>query len=233
MPFAMLCDFDGTVAPFDIGAGFVRHFGRGPTGALETALTRWQAGEIGHRELTGVECQRLVVTAGEAIGFTRQFELDPAFAELVEDCARAGAPVEVVSEGFEFYIADLLDRAGLAGVPFTSNRLRFEAPDRAEPEFPNEGGCGRCGNCKGERVRHYRQRGYTVVMVGDGYSDRCGAVAADHVLARGALLDWCRTEGVAVQPFVDFRDVAEWTRGFAAAAATAATAVAPATEGAS
>lgn len=218
MPFALLCDFDGTVAPFDIGADFVRHFGRGPTVGLETALTRWQAGEIGHRELTGVECERLVVTASEAIAFTRQFGLDPAFAPFAADCARAGAPLEIVSEGFEFYIADLLARAGLDGLPFTSNRLRFEAPDRAQPEFPNAGGCGRCGNCKGERVRHYQQQGYAVVMVGDGYSDRCGARAADHVLARGALLDWCRAEGLAVQPFADFRDVAEWTRAFAASA---------------
>ena len=215
MPFAMLCDFDGTVAPFDIGADFVRHFGRGPTAELEYALERWRAGDLGHRELTRVECSRLVVTAEQALVFTRQFGLDPAFAEFVRDCARAATPVEVVSEGFEFYIADLLQEAGLGEVPFTSNRLRFEPPDGAVPEFPNAGGCGRCGNCKGERVRHYQQLGYAVVLVGDGYSDRCGARVADHVLARGALLEWCHSESIEAQPFADFSDVATWARAAA------------------
>ena len=212
MPYAMLCDFDGTVAPFDIGADFVRHFGRGPTHELERALERWQAGEIGHRELTGVECRRLEVTEAQALAFTRQFSLDPAFAEFARDCALAGTPLEVVSEGFEFYIADLLERAGLGNVPFSSNRLRFEPGGRVSPEFPHPGGCGRCGNCKGERVRHYRQLGLTTVLVGDGYSDRCGARAADHVLARGALLDWCRGEGLEAHPFADFSGVAAWAR---------------------
>ena len=76
----------------------------------------------------------------------------------------------------------------------------------------HSGGCGRCGNCKGERVRHYRQLGLTTVLVGDGYSDRCGARAADHVLARGALLDWCRGEGLEAHPFADFSGVAAWAR---------------------
>ena len=212
MRYALLCDFDGTVAPFDIGADFVRHFGRGPTDELERALERWRAGEIGHRELTRVECARLAVTEPEALAFTRRFGLDPAFPPFARDAARAGHAVEVVSEGFDFYIADLLARAGVGEVPFSANRLRFESGARAVPEFPEESGCGRCGNCKGERVRDHQRRGATVVLVGDGLSDRCGAAAADHVLARGALLDWCRAEGITATPFETFADVAVWAR---------------------
>lgn len=220
MSFAWLCDFDGTVAPFDIGADFVRHFGRGPTAELERALARWQAGEIGHRELTRVECARLVVTRAEALDFTRRYGLDPAFPGFAREMLALGRPVEVVSEGFDFYIADLLDRGGLGDVSYSSNRLRFGDGGSAEPEFPNTGGCGRCGNCKGERVREYQRRGFTVVLVGDGYSDRCGASAADHVLARGVLLDWCRAGHIDAEPFADFTDVAAWARGLPAGDAT-------------
>ena len=42
------------------------------------------------------------------------------------------------------------------------------------------------------------------MMVGDGLSDRCGARDADVVVARGSLLEWCRTEGRAVTPFEGF-----------------------------
>jgi 2-hydroxy-3-keto-5-methylthiopentenyl-1-phosphate phosphatase len=46
------------------------------------------------------------------------------------------------------------------------------------------------------------------VLVGDGLSDRHGALAADAVLARGALREWCRSEGVPHRPFESFADVA-------------------------
>jgi 2-hydroxy-3-keto-5-methylthiopentenyl-1-phosphate phosphatase len=216
MRYALVCDFDGTVAIADVGADFVRHFGSGPTHELESALERWRAGEIGHRELTRVECRRLVVTLPQALAFTRRFELDPAFPGFARELARDGHAVEVASEGFDFYISDLLARAGAADVQFSSNRLRFEPGERAVPEFPHTGGCGRCGNCKGERVRELKRRGFTTVMVGDGLSDRCGARAADRVVARGELLEWCRAEGIAAEPFESFADVAAWTRGLIA-----------------
>lgn len=210
MSYAFLVDFDGTACPSDIGAEFVRHFARGDGAALREALRRWRAGEIGHRDLTEVECRTLRVTEEEAIRFTREFALDPAFAPFATAALGRGHEVRVVSEGFDFYISDHLRRAGAAGVQFAANRLRF-AHGGAIPEFPYaSAACRRCGNCKGERAREHRERGYEVVMVGDGLSDRCGARAADHVLARDELLAWCRAEGLAATPFQDFRDVTRW-----------------------
>src|SRR5258706_9283564 len=216
MTVAWLCDFDGTVAPHDMGEELGRPFGRGDSGELERALERWQAGEIGHRELTRVECARLRVTEPQALAFTSRFGLDAAFGDFVSEVTTLGHTVEVVSEGFEFYIADLLTRAGLGRLPFTSNRLRFEDGGVTRPEFPHDGGCGRCGNCKGARVAEHQRLGRSVVMVGDGLSDRCGARAADLVLARGGLLDWCRDEGIGAEAFRDFSDVARRARGLAA-----------------
>jgi HAD superfamily phosphoserine phosphatase-like hydrolase len=210
MPLAFLCDFDGTVSREDIGAEFVRRFGTGDQGGLERALERWRAGEIGHRELTEVECGRLSVTEEEAVAFARGFALDPRFAPFAESALARGHAVLVVSEGFDFYIADHLRRADLADVPFAANRLRFER-GRTVPEFPYaDSSCGRCGNCKGARARDQRRLGYEVVMIGDGLSDRCGARAADWVVARSDLLDWCRREGIPAEPFEDFGDVARY-----------------------
>jgi 2,3-diketo-5-methylthio-1-phosphopentane phosphatase len=210
MPATFLIDFDGTASPSDIGAAFVRRFASGDGAALRSALRRWRDDEIGHRELTEVECAALAVTEEEALAFTRGFALDPAFAPFVADVLGRGHEALVVSEGFDFYIADHLRRAGLGHVRYAANRARF-AGGRVVPEFPHDpGGCRRCGNCKGERAREQRARGREVVLIGDGLSDRCGARAADHVLARGDLLAWCRAGGIAAVPFQDFRDVAAW-----------------------
>jgi 2-hydroxy-3-keto-5-methylthiopentenyl-1-phosphate phosphatase len=67
-------------------------------------------------------------------------------------------------------------------------------------------------------VRAWRERGYATVLVGDGLSDRCGARAADEVLARGELLAWCRREGLPARGFRDFADVAAFARAAAGGA---------------
>ena len=207
MRHAFLCDFDGTVSPSDVGAAFARAFS--PRGAAESPefLARWRRGEMGHRQLTEAQCRLLQVTREQALAFARPFALDPEVAPFVREAESRGDVVAVVSEGFDFYVRELLERAGLGRLPWSANTLRFEG-GRVIPEFPDPGlGCGRCGNCKATHVEAWRARGYRTVLVGDGLSDRCGARAADRVLARRDLLAWCRSEGVAADPFETFADV--------------------------
>ncbi len=47
-----------------------------------------------------------------------------------------------------------------------------------------------------------------VVYVGDGYSDRCAALAADRVFARRGLAAYLDEQGVAYERFDDLHDVA-------------------------
>jgi 2-hydroxy-3-keto-5-methylthiopentenyl-1-phosphate phosphatase len=219
MPHAFLCDFDGTVSPFDIGASFARRFS--PDGAAESPafLARWMRGEMGHRELTEAQCALLSVTRDEALAFVRTFTIDPDFAPFVHEAKARGDAVAVVSEGFDFYVRDLLERDGLGALPWSANVARFDG-GRVRPEFPaTPDGCGRCGNCKGSHVRAWRARGYRTVLIGDGLSDRCGAAEADRVLARRDLLAWCRQEGMEVTPFETFADVRRWSSDQAPAGA--------------
>ena len=205
---AYLCDFDGTVSPADIGAAFVRRFSTGGEREAGTLLQRWREGQIGSREVIQAECGWLSGTREEALEFTRSFSLDPDFARFARSALESGDRVLVVSDGYDFYIRDQLERAGLLDVPWAANRLRFEA-ERAIPEFPFDGaGCGRCGNCKGSHVQTQQAQGYEVVLVGDGLSDRCGAEVADQVIARGELLSWCLSRGIPAQAFDGFGDVA-------------------------
>ena len=203
---AYLCDFDGTIAPSDVGARFARAFAADGGAAFHALEAGWRDGTLGHRELTEAECRVLRVDEREAHAFVRRFAVDPAFAAFVERAEARGDAVHVVSEGFDFYIAPLLEAAGLSRLPVAANRLRFVAGG-AVPEFPYaDDSCGRCGNCKAQHVRAWRARGYRTVMVGDGLSDRCGAREADAVVARRGLLEWCRAEGVAARAFDSFAD---------------------------
>lgn len=216
MAFAFLCDFDGTVSPTDVGEAFVRRFSTDDPAARDALLRRWLDDEIGHRALTERFCERFAVTADEAMAFVRGYAVDPAFPAFAREAEARGDRVVVVSEGFDFYIHDLLGRAGLGAVAVAANRARFEH-DGLVPEFPYAGrGCGRCGNCKAVHAEAQRAAGYEVVFVGDGLSDRCGARAADRVIARGALLEWCRAQGIPALGFDRFGDVAAHARALAA-----------------
>ena len=213
MPIAYLCDFDGTVSPRDIGAAFAERFSPGGAAARVPELAAWQAGTLGHRELTRAQCARVRARGPEALEFARGFRLDPRFAPFAREALGRGDAVMVVSEGFDFYVRDHLVREGLAELPWAANRLLFRDDGGVEPEFPfGDPACAECGNCKAQHVRRYRSRGYHTVLVGDGTSDRHGALAADAVLARGWLLEWCRSEGVPHRAFSDFGDVAEYAR---------------------
>lgn len=204
MTTAWLLDFDGTVSPTDVGAALIGRFGAGNESAASEALERWKDGALGHRQLTELECRRMVATREEALAFARGYAVDPDFVGFARAVMARGNPILVVSEGFDFYIAELLARAGLGAVPLAANHARFE-DHTLIPEFPHfDPACPRCGNCKGRHVRRHQARGHRVVFVGDGLSDRCGAVAADVVFARGDLLDWCRRERIPARAFPGF-----------------------------
>jgi 2-hydroxy-3-keto-5-methylthiopentenyl-1-phosphate phosphatase len=114
----------------------------------------------------------------------------------------------VISDGLDFYIRRLLDREGHADVPVLANRLEFEPGGKLRPSFPNfEGGCGRCGTCKGAEVRRRQAMGQTVWFAGDGISDRCAAPVADRLFARRDLLRFARAQGIPATPIDSLADV--------------------------
>ena len=47
-----------------------------------------------------------------------------------------------------------------------------------------------------------------VIYVGDGYSDRCAALASDRVFAIKGLASYLDEQGVAYESFGDFHDLA-------------------------
>src|SRR6185369_13667634 len=61
-----------------------------------------------------------------------------------------------------------------------------------------------CGTCK---MRAVLEAPGPVAFVGEGDSDRFGALYADIVFAKDALVAWCERDGVPFVPWEDFDDV--------------------------
>lgn len=112
--------------------------------------------------------------------------------------ARERRPL-IVSSGFHELIEPVLDREGLE-LGVSANRLDAR-PDGWRVLFRNPEPCPVCGEpCKRSDVAGLD--GF--VYVGDGFSDRCVALAASRVFARDGLAVYLTSKGVRYELFEDF-----------------------------
>jgi 2-hydroxy-3-keto-5-methylthiopentenyl-1-phosphate phosphatase len=114
------------------------------------------------------------------------------------DFARQHNPL-VVSSGFHELIEPVLEREGVE-LDVRANRLDA-VPEGWRVLFRNDEPCPVCGEpCKRRDVAGLD--GF--VYVGDGFSDRCVALAASRVFARDGLARYLARQGVQFGPFTDF-----------------------------
>jgi 2-hydroxy-3-keto-5-methylthiopentenyl-1-phosphate phosphatase len=114
----------------------------------------------------------------------------------------------VISAGFHELIDPVLRREGVE-VELLANRLD-PRPDGWRVHWRDEAVCATCGEeCK----RGALLGGGPYVYVGDGYSDRCAALAAERVFARDGLAAYLQAEGAAYEPFETLDDVAAGLAG--------------------
>ena len=112
--------------------------------------------------------------------------------------AEAHEPL-ILSSSFVETIEPLLAREG-ARLQVLANRVE-PRPDGWRVLWRDGTTCEHCNeSCK----RGGLPADGPVVFVGDGYSDRCAALAADRVFARDGLARYLDREGVAYEPFDDF-----------------------------
>jgi 2-hydroxy-3-keto-5-methylthiopentenyl-1-phosphate phosphatase len=107
----------------------------------------------------------------------------------------------VISAGFHELIEPVLEREG---VPLEVLANRVDAlPDGWRVRFRDDTACAICG----EPCKRGGLAGEPYVYVGDGYSDRCAALAADRVFARDGLAAYLDRRGFPYEPFRDFHDL--------------------------
>jgi len=206
-PIAVLVDYDGTIATTDVADEILYRFIGEQYWADDEA---YGAGLVGSRTLYQSEVKLLPGDAARVVELADAQPLDLAFASFARYALALEIPVEVVSDGFGFYIEPALRRLGAPPVPVISARTTFDG-GRADMTFPNgHPDCLVCGTCKRQRVLAHQAAGRTVVLVGDGESDRYAAAYSDIVFAKRTLIDLCRGEGWAFTPWRDFAELEDW-----------------------
>jgi 2-hydroxy-3-keto-5-methylthiopentenyl-1-phosphate phosphatase len=201
---AVLVDFDGTACSEDVVEVLLNEFGDPSWIALNDQVVD---GSIGLREGTGGQAELLTGTREEMLAFAvARCSLDPTFAGFVAWTETIGLPVTIVSDGFGFYIQPILHAAGLGHLRVITNELALDpGPRLLHPNGHPD--CIGCGTCKMLATQSARAEGKTVAFVGDGPSDRYGALYADITFAKGDLVESCIRDGVPYVAWNDFDDI--------------------------
>ena len=200
-PQAVVVDWDGTITERDMLDDVARRFGDPAVySEVEEGLL---AGRISLRECIEREYQPVRAPLGEVVEHVlANTRLRPGVPELLELARERGWRLVVLSSGFRELIDPVLAREGL-DAEVLANAVE-PRPDGWRVRWRDESRCAVCGqSCK----RGSLPQEAHLVYVGDGYSDRCAALAADRVFARRSLARHLSEEGVPYEPFEDFFDV--------------------------
>ena len=192
----VVVDWDGTVTERDTLMLTLRHFVSATVlEPLEAELDAGlEAGTITHREVMEREFAMLTVPLDDVVAFlVEHARVRPGFAAFVERFD----PL-ILSSSFHETIGPVLAREGVTA------RVRANHVDATHDgwriRWVSDSECDVCGEpCK----RGSLPKG-AFVYVGDGYSDRCAALAAEHVFARDTLAQYLDDVNVPYRPFTDF-----------------------------
>jgi 2-hydroxy-3-keto-5-methylthiopentenyl-1-phosphate phosphatase len=192
MDAPLVIDWDGTVTEVDGLHLVLLEFG--DPGVYEAAETR-----LGHKlslhEVIALEFETVRAPLPDVVEWViENVRLRDGFV----DFARAHRPL-ILSSGFHELIEPVLDREGIE-LEVQANRLDPRA-DGWRVLFRNTERCPVCREpCKRADVAHLD--GF--VYVGDGYSDRCVALAASRLFARDGLASYLEDHGHPFELFTDF-----------------------------
>jgi 2-hydroxy-3-keto-5-methylthiopentenyl-1-phosphate phosphatase len=194
----LFVDWDGTVTVGDSLVQVIHEFG---DPALLAELEPRVGVDLTLHEEIALEFRAVTAPLADVVDWVLQHvEVRPGLRELAEL-----RPV-VVSAGFVELIEPVLRREGIE-LEVLANRVEASAQGW-RVHFRDEAACATCG----EPCKRGGLAGEPYGYVGDGYSDRCAALAAERVFARDSLATYLGEKGVPFEPFDDLLEVASLLR---------------------
>jgi 2,3-diketo-5-methylthio-1-phosphopentane phosphatase len=207
-PVAILVDYDGTIALTDVSDRLMAEF---VNAEWEARAADYDAGLIGSRRLMEWEVDLIRADPADLSSLAAAQPHDDGFVDLVRRARSADVPVEVVSDGFGFFIAPALRTLGVGDLPVVTATTTFPPGGRPRIDFPNgHPTCFVCGTCKRNRVLAHQAAGRAVVFVGDGASDRYAAGYSDVVFAKQQLETLCIENDWPFLRWTEFAEIDRW-----------------------
>ena len=174
----VICDFDGTITPFDVTDAVLAKFAPPEWERIER---EWLDDLISARQCMERQVALIAAPLDALEAFLDAIPLTPGFVGFCGFCRSQGLDLMVVSDGMDYPIKRILAAHGLGWIPVVANRLRVFPGGGYALEFPyGRDGCP-SGVCKCG-VAQAGEGG--TLLIGDGRSDCCLARNAEFVMAR-------------------------------------------------
>jgi 2,3-diketo-5-methylthio-1-phosphopentane phosphatase len=177
-------------------------------------MKKFYAGELSAVEGFRRECEACGEVDKTALdAFLDSQEIDPTFTSFMKFCNERELAYYILSDGMDYYIKRILERNGIVGVPCYANTLELvpvhgTSNVKFVPSFPyTDEVCDRCASCKRNHMLSLSSDDDIIVLIGEGYSDKCPARYADVVFAKDELLKYCRQENISYFEYTTFADI--------------------------
>lgn len=203
--FVVFCDFDGTITLEDLGDAVFREFGE-----IEPYNSYLKERKIDIYQYWHTLCSKLDnnVKPSDIKNYVNLTQIDPYFGKFYRLCKENGIPFYILSDGFDIYINEVLNKEGYGEIEFYSNKLLFEN-EKFVPEFTFAAENCKCFSASCKRNLAVNRIGEDVISIyiGDGYSDFCGAEHCDIIFAKKTLAKFCNEKRLPHYPWKSFFDI--------------------------
>ena len=200
-------DFDGTITLEDVGEAIFKKFGE--TEKVKRIIEDLLSDKISSRQCWDELCDSVDnINKAELDEFIDLLDVDPTFIPFVKFCSENKIDMVVLSDGFDYYIDRLFNKAGLSGLKYYSNKLFVDDKGILKAEYPYfDVDSPTSANCKKNHIINHSSDDEYTVYIGDGNSDKEAAQYCDFIFAKDGLARFCSMERISFYPFRDFKEV--------------------------
>lgn len=200
-------DFDGTITLEDVGEAIFKKFGE--TEKVKRIIEDLLSDKISSRQCWDELCDSVDnINKVELDEFIDLLDVDPTFIPFVKFCDENKIDMVVLSDGFDYYIDRLFNKAGLAGLKYYSNKLFVDDKGILKAEYPHfDVDSPTSANCKKNHIINHSSDDEYTVYIGDGNSDKDAAQYCDFIFAKDGLARFCSIERISFYPFKNFTEV--------------------------
>lgn len=198
------CDFDGTIIRNNLSVLIREHFAPDVWRAIETDYLE---GRITVEESNRRQFALIKEPKERLQEFVRcHIDVRQGFPEFTTGCVAKRNHLVIVSSGLDFYIEVVLSELGMSDTELYCGKTEFNE-NGIMVSYTDQNGNTIEHGFKINYLNWLKQRGKTIIYIGDGLSDLEALRDADYVFATGHLATLLKEEHISWSYFDNFIDI--------------------------